>query len=82
MPNNRGNKLNKMQQLRASIETAGGDLDLKTDTQQKLSYLNSYGISADEWTSFLKEVRSSAKKNKSDATADQLLGLKKEEGAK
>ena len=75
-------KLNTMHQLRASIEAAGGDLDLKTDTQQKLSYLNSYGISADEWTSFLKEVRSSAKKNKSDTTADQLLGLKKEEGAK
>ena len=76
------NKLNTMQQLRASIEAAGGDLDLKTDTQQKLSYLNSYGITADEWTSFLKEVRTSEKKNKSDATADQLLGLKKEEGAK
>ncbi len=75
-------KLNTMQQLRASIEAAGGDLDLKTDTQQKLSYLNSYGISADEWTDFLKEVRSSEKKNKSDATADELLGLKKEEGAK
>ena len=74
----RMNKLNTMQQLRASIETAGGDLDLKTDTQQKLSYLKSYGISADEWTSFLKEVRSSEKKNKSDATADELLGLKKE----
>mgnify|MGYP001765562865 CR=1 FL=1 len=74
----RMNKLNTMQQLRASIEAAGGDLDLKTDTQQKLSYLNSYGISADEWTDFLKEVRSSEKKNKSDATADELLGLKKE----
>ena len=74
----RMNKLNKMQQLRASIETAGGDLDLKTDTQEKLSYLNSYGISADEWTDFLKEVRSSEKKNKSNAVADELLGLKEE----
>ena len=72
------NKINTMQQLRASIEAAGGDLDLKTDTQQKLSYLNSYGITADEWTDFLKEVRSSAKKSKSDSTADQLLGLQKE----
>ena len=77
----RMNKLNKMQQLRASIETSGGDLDLKTDTQEKLSYLNSYGISADEWTDFLKEVRSSEKKNKSNAVADELLGLKKEEGS-
>ena len=74
----RMNKLNKMQQLRASIETSGGDLDLKTDTQEKLSYLNSYGISADEWTDFLKEVRSSEKKNKSNAVADELLGLKEE----
>ena len=76
------NKINTMQQLRASIEAAGGDPDLKTDTRQKLSYLNSYGITADEWTSFLKEVRSSEKKNRSDATADQLLGLKKDEEAK
>ena len=72
------NKLNTMQQLRASIEAAGGDLDLKTDTQQKLAYLKNYGISADDWTAFLKEVRSSEKKNKEDRTADELLGLKKE----
>ena len=51
---------------------------MKTDTQQKLYYLNSYGISADEWTDFLKEVRSSEKKNKSNAVADELLGLKEE----
>ena len=76
------NKLNTMQQLRASIEAAGGDLDLKTDTQQKLSYLNSYGISANEWTDFLDEVRASEKKNKENRTADELLGLKKDEEAK
>ena len=72
-------KLNTMQQLRASIEAAGGELDLEgADKAQKLAYLKNYGISPDDWTSFLKEVRSSAKKSKSDATADQLLGLKKE----
>lgn len=73
------NKLNKMQQLRASIEAAGGELDLEgADKAQKLAYLKNYGISPDDWTSFLKEVRSSEKKSKSDATTDQLLGLKKE----
>ena len=62
-----------------TLLTRSDGLAAKTDTQQKLSYLNSYGISASEWTDFLKEVRSSEKKNKEGRTADELLGVKNEE---
>lgn len=77
-------KVNMMQQLRASIESAGGTLDLGgADKAQKLKYLSQYGITGDEWTGFLKNVRKSESEDKDKRTADELLGLKKEEeGAK